>query len=158
MRLAEVQALHHVDLLWYLQHSLEFHSVDTDSILGVPAASALDASTIDKINSAIEVAYNAATVQVPAKTPMTLMLSDPKMFFLNSSGATAVLGVLVGAFLWFLPSTWLNRPCRWIRWPTPEEFNNTVYAHNAWVERVLSDTLLHDFGVQEGDKFTIHGH
>lgn len=54
-----------------------------------------------------------------------------------------------------LPASLLRYPCLLLHWPTPDEFSNMVYAHNARVERILSDTLLYGFGVQEGDKFTI---
>lgn len=90
--------------------------------------------------------------------PIDLLLADPKIYFFNAAGATTVIGLLVGGALWILPSTWLRHPCRLLGWPSPSEFNDTVRGHNAWVERVLSDTLLHEFGVQEADRFTIHDH
>jgi DNA-directed RNA polymerase subunit RPC12/RpoP len=91
----------------------------------------------------------------PAWTVFRLFFADPKVAMLSIGAPSAIMAMLVGAGLFFLPSSVLSVPCRFLGWPTPDEFNNMVQARNAWAERVLSDTLLHEFGVQEGDRFNI---
>jgi hypothetical protein len=56
---------------------------------------------------------------------------------------------------YFLPLSFMRLPCRLLGWPTPDDFYSFVQSRNAWVERVLSDVLLHEFGVQEGDRFNV---
>lgn len=84
-----------------------------------------------------------------------LFFSDPKLAVMSMGGPSALFGLLIGCGLYFLPLSVLSIPCRFLGWPTPDEFQNTVQSRNAWTERVLSDILFHEFGVQEGDRFAI---
>lgn len=85
----------------------------------------------------------------------SLFLADPKLAMLSLGGPSTILAMLIGGGLYLLPMSILHWPCRALGWPTFEEFTNAVNARNAWVERVLSDMLMHDFGVQEQDRFTV---
>lgn len=159
-RLYKLEVSSDVDLSWYVHRCA---AIWLPSLLATPEVryheydDLLSDRSAAQMNAAISRSLQESTVFHGPWSPIDLMLNDPKLFFMNITGPGAVIGILVGGLMWVLPSTFLNRPCRFLGWPTPEEFNNNALAHNAWVERVLSDTLLQDFGVQEGDKFTIHG-
>lgn len=121
-----------------------------------PLEGTLDEATRLKMVRIINEALQHSITEAPPATLAGLAQTDPKLFFLNNSAAFAVIGAIAGAVLWLLPATWIDPFCRILKWPTLDEFKKSTLAHSAWVERVLSDTLLHDFGVQEGDRFTVH--
>jgi hypothetical protein len=145
-------------------------------IMGIPTADRLDAvSTIEysketdlknlfildfgeKHRELGELAQSAFQKSVTYRSPWNafkLFFSDPKLALLSIGGPSAIMAMLIGGGLYFLPLSVLAIPCRFLGWPTPDEFNNMVQARNAWVELVLSSTLLNEFGVQEGDRFAI---
>jgi hypothetical protein len=91
----------------------------------------------------------------PPANPSSLFLADPVVAVRSVGIPAGFIAFLVGAGIFFLPVSILRVPCRLLRWPTLDEFVGMVQARNAWVERVLSDTLLREFDVQEGDRFEI---
>jgi hypothetical protein len=99
--------------------------------------------------------YNASWRYVPPWTYWQLFKADPMLALSNLAMVPPIIAGLIGLLLYLIPHSLVNYPCRWLGWPTPERFTNTALALNSWAERVLSDVLLHEYGVQEGDKFAI---
>ncbi len=91
-----------------------------------------------------------ATKNLVPGSPMTMWdfyEVDPKLFITSLAGPPSIIAGLVGAVLLLIPKTALRHPCRWLGWPTPDEFLNAAMAHAGWVHRILSDMLLQQFGV-----------
>lgn len=121
----------------------------------VPLAYILGAEHDSDLGRIANKAYHASVVKIPPWTIQKLYFADPSLGTRHLGGPLAVISFGIGALLWFVPISWLRLPCKFFGWPTPDEFNGMVHARNAWVERVLSDVLLHEFGVQENDRFSI---
>jgi hypothetical protein len=109
-----------------------------------------------ELEAVINAAYESSLTAHSPWGLAQLFWADPKLGAFHVGIPASLIAGAVFAALYFLPPGWLRFPCRWLGWPTPDEFENMVAGHTAWTERVLSDTLLHGFGVQEGDKFAIH--
>jgi hypothetical protein len=108
-----------------------------------------------KVLQTLDSAASNATHFEPPWTVATLFFSDPKLGLWHAGPAAFAITFLFGLAGWFIPITILNRPCRWLGWPTPDEFDNHVTSQPARIQSVLSDTLLYDFGVQEKDIINI---
>lgn len=121
----------------------------------VPIAYILGAEHDSELGRIAQKAYAASVVEIPPWSIQKLYFADPSLGTRHLGGPLAAIGFGIGALLWFVPISWLRFPCKFLGWPSPDEFNGMVQARNAWVERVLSDVLLHEFGVQEGDRFSI---
>ncbi len=123
---------------------------DTDGL-----GSYMGADESSKLGKIISEALDKTLTPVRPINAIELFLADPKVCAWNIGIPVSIIAGLAGCGVWLIPKTLLRYPCRWAGWPTPDEFGNLVQGHNAWTERVLSDMLLHDFEVQEGDKFAI---
>lgn len=73
--------------------------------------------------------------------------SDPMLFFGQIAAPAGVIAGLFGAALFMIPKAYYYLPCRFLGWPTPEQFESFVTAHNGWVENMLSYILFQRFGV-----------
>lgn len=78
-----------------------------------------------------------------------LAKEDPKLFFFAMGMPATIIAGIIGVLTALLPASVLRRPCRWLGWPTPEEYDNFVNSSNAWVGSRFSEILLHDFGITE---------
>jgi LSD1 subclass zinc finger protein len=108
-----------------------------------------------ELSAKMTAAMNKSIRFVPPWNAARLFWADPKIAMLSLGGPSTIFAMLIGAGLFLLPMSILHWPCKALGWPTYEEFTTSVNARNAWVERVLSDMLMNDFGVQEQDRFTV---
>ncbi len=109
----------------------------------------------EHLTAKMTAALNKSISFTASWNPVKLFAADPKLAMLSLGGPSTILAMLVGTGLYLLPMSVLHGPCGMLGWPTYEDFMNTVNARNAWVERVLSDMLMNDFGVQEHDRFSV---
>jgi hypothetical protein len=79
-----------------------------------------------------------------------LFFADPKIALANFGMPASIFATFIGFFVWRAPLSWLRFPCKILRWPTPDDFNNSCQARNAWVERVFSETLF-EMGINKTD-------
>jgi hypothetical protein len=79
-----------------------------------------------------------------------LFFADPKIALANLGMPASIFATFIGFFVWRAPLSWLRFPCKILRWPTPDDFNNSCQARNAWVERVFSETLF-EMGINKTD-------
>jgi hypothetical protein len=104
----------------------------------------------------IKSAFDAATTIEGPWSVLRLFLADPKGGVFHVGPAALVITVMIGGLFWFLPKHYLNRMCRFLGWPTQDEFENHALAMPARIEGILSDVLLYDFGVQQKDIININ--
>jgi hypothetical protein len=79
-----------------------------------------------------------------------LFFADPKIALANFGMPASIFATFIGFFVWRAPLSWLRFPCKILRWPTPDDFNNSCQARNAWVERGFSETLF-EMGINKTD-------
>ena len=104
----------------------------------------------------IQSAFEAATTKEGPWSVLRLFLADPKGGVFHVGPAALVITVMIGGLFWFLPKHYLNGMCRFLGWPTQDEFENHALAMPARIEGILSDVLLYDFGVQQKDIININ--
>ncbi len=90
-------------------------------------------------------------VPVDPPTIGEMMRRDPILFALHVGRVPAILGIVVGVLLWFLPAGVFDRVMRWCGQEPAELFDDRIRAHCAWVESMVCRTLDERFGVQESD-------
>jgi hypothetical protein len=94
-------------------------------------------------------------VQTAPITLGAIFHHDPKLFLTQIAGPPSIIAGIIGFLLRFAPRSLFRIPCRLVGWPTQEEFNNMAIGHAAWVEGMMSLSLLKDFGVDERVKIPI---
>jgi hypothetical protein len=94
--------------------------------------------------------YNECTTYERPWSYSQLFFADPKIALANFGLPASIFATFIGFFVWRAPLSWLRFPCKILRWPTPDDFNNSCQARNAWVERVFSETLF-DMGINKTD-------
>jgi hypothetical protein len=94
--------------------------------------------------------FDKATTYEKPWSYRKLFFADPKIAFSNFGMPASIFATFIGFFVWRAPLSWLRFPCKILRWPTPDDFNNSCQARNAWVERVFSETLF-DMGINKTD-------
>ena len=82
---------------------------------------------------------------------------DPKLFIFNMGGPPSLIALGVGALVYFCMRPLLHPLCRFMRWPTPEDYNNFATGHYAWVDGMLSYVLLQYFGIGQDQIQPING-
>jgi hypothetical protein len=117
----------------------------------VPVSDVID--KLFKPNAAAEIksAFAAATTKEGPWSVFRLFRADPKGGIFHLGPVALLITFAIGAIFWFLPKHYLNGMCRFLGWPTQDEFENHALAMPARIEGVLSDVLLYEFGVQQKD-------
>ena len=117
----------------------------------VPVRKYIDQVFRPRTATEIKSAFAAATMKEGPWSVFRLFRADPKGGIFHLGPAIMVITVAIGAVFWFLPKHYLNGICRFLEWPTQDEFDNHALAMPARIEAVLSDVLLYDFGIQQKD-------
>jgi hypothetical protein len=133
------------------QRLKRFEYLDT-----LPAPELLRKIFIPSSVGEIESAFDAATTIEGPWSVLRLFLADPKGGVFHVGPAALVITVMIGGLFWLLPKHYLNGMCRFLGWPTQDEFENHALAMPARIEGILSDVLLYDFGVQQKDIININ--
>lgn len=67
---------------------------------------------------------------------------DPVLFLTSIGKWPALFVAAVGIGLAFLPRSTMAYPCRWLGWPTPDDFDSEVEAKLSWVQARMSQMLF----------------
>ena len=73
--------------------------------------------------------------------------SDPMLFVGQVAVPAGVIAGIFGTALFLIPKSLYYIPCKFMGWPTPEQFDSFATAHAGWVENMLSYILFQRFGI-----------
>jgi len=76
-----------------------------------------------------------------------MAISDPLLFVGQVAVPAGTIAGLFGTALFLIPKSYYYIPCRFMGWPTPEQFESFVTTHARWVENMLSYILFTRFGI-----------
>ncbi len=89
---------------------------------------------------------------VAAAKPWTFLdflTKEPGLLIQEFSRFWTILSVCIGGILYYLPPGIFRIPCRFLGWPTPEEFDAFLVAHAAFVRARLSEAFSRNgFGAE----------
>ncbi len=70
-----------------------------------------------------------------------LFLIDPIVVMRELSTMAIITGFLIGSFLYSAPPRFFAIPCRWLGWPTQEEYEFTIGGNATWILSQLGMAL-----------------
>jgi len=103
----------------------------------------------------VEVIKESTTTKQPW-SGIELILADPKLAAFSLGVPATIISMLVAGITWLIPTRYFRLICQRMGAPTTEEYVNFVQSRNVSIERMLSDVLLNDFGIDERDKFPVN--
>lgn len=139
---------------WFLGLWLYFHLVNPDGLIVQFAQKYGGGATREVVEMlkggwCFEQATGAFTQCASGVGWFDLFQRDPPLFISYLLWPIGIIAGLSGWALKQMPASLVDRPCQYLDWPTPQEFESFATHHAAWMQSVLSGVLFDRYGIEE---------
>lgn len=141
-------------MLWFIGMWLYFRILDTDGLILQFAQKYGGGETrafveMYKHGMCFEQATGAFVYCASGGSWFDLFRWDPPLFISYMIWPMGIIGGLIFMARKRLPTSLMCRPCQYLDWPTPQEFEAFATHQALWMQSLLSRVLLDQYGIGE---------